>query len=66
LKSAWPIGYKVGKAIANTLSLLAALSIGVDQTDGARIAEGARRWLLSSYKISSSSISVIFRFGTID
>jgi hypothetical protein len=41
-KSATPVGYSVGKAIAKILSFPAASSIGVDRTSGAGRPGGVR------------------------
>jgi hypothetical protein len=42
LKSAWLVGYKVGKAITKILSFLAALLIRVEHIKGAKRLGGIR------------------------
>ena len=66
LKSAWPVGHNVGKAITKIRSLLDALSIRVMQIDGAGRLGGKSFRPVISWAIISISVVVMFRFGTIN
>jgi hypothetical protein len=66
LKSARLVGYNVGNAIAKILSFLDALSIRVCQIKGARRPGGIGFQPEISFKIRSTFVVVILRFGTID
>jgi hypothetical protein len=66
LKSARLVGYNVGNAIAKILSFPDASSIEVCRIEGARRLGGIGFRLEISFKIRSTSVVVILRFGTID
>ena len=65
-RSAWLVGYNIGKAIVKICSLLDVLLIGVYRIDRARTPVGRALRPIISYKMRSASIVLMLRFKTTD